>query len=413
MYLRGHFFLLYKGASTSNPSICRGILPQEQAVYIKCPLTNCSTDSPTREALDGSSQIWATGPPTWVNEGRPTGPAGTPEGNYINRRASSEISYPYRPTPIDVDLQQHSLSTSLPFNITSSSVSNRNIDTHQGLAPIEEDEMPYDLFGNFIMNPEAPVFVPRQPRMLPLSWRTVWGEYLTNLIAMAARDLRDLMHEGVTEPEGDQSPGKKPYFSIILLSFLRVYYVSWASTPFLPLHMLLYAFLTPFLTGFFPLVRVQSISKTHFLSEKSVIPPASSPPNTHFQRHLTSNSLTNTNRSPPKHAKRVPTNPTSAPLRRRPRHVLRPNHRHVHRRRSPPRVPSPPRRHLTITARPPKRLPHQTTLPPRRRRPTAHPTQERIQRAHGRFREEWPDRALSYCSSGATGISSAGDACDV
>ena len=129
-----------------------------------------------RGAPDESSRIWAPGSPLWVNDGQPTGLAGTPESNYIERRATRDISYAYRPTPIDVDpQQQHLLSTSLPFNNTSLLVPNPKIDTHQGLAPIKEDEMPYDPSGNFIMNPEAPVFVPRQPGMLPLSWSTVWG----------------------------------------------------------------------------------------------------------------------------------------------------------------------------------------------------------------------------------------------
>ena len=142
---------------------------------------------------------------------------------------------------------------------------------------------------------------------------------------------------------------RSPYFSIMLLSSPRVHYVSWASNPFLPIHVLLYAFLTPYLTGSFPLERVL---QPHSLGEKCLIPPASYPLNTYFQRPSPSNSLTNTNSSPPKLAKRIPHTPTNPPLRRRPRHVLRPSHRHVHRRRSPPHGRLPPRRHLAITARP-------------------------------------------------------------
>lgn len=124
---------------------------------------------------DESSRIWASGSPPLVNDGRHTGLAGTPESNYIERRATNDISYPYRPTAIDVDPQQQQFFSTLPpFNNTSPLVPNRNNNKHQGLAPIKEDEMPYDASGNFIMNPEAPVFVPRQPGMLPLSWSTVW-----------------------------------------------------------------------------------------------------------------------------------------------------------------------------------------------------------------------------------------------
>ena len=100
-----------------------------------------------------------------MNDGQTTRLANSPADNYAKRREASDTSYAYRPTSIDVDLQHpSSLSTSLSsFHTTSSPlVSNRNIPTFQGLEPVEEDEMPYDTAGKFIMNPLAPAFVPRQ-----------------------------------------------------------------------------------------------------------------------------------------------------------------------------------------------------------------------------------------------------------
>lgn len=110
-----------------------------------------------------------------VTDSQPTSLADTHQSNNPECREASEISYAYRPMPVDHHSQQQTfLSSSLPLNNTSPVVSNRTTDTHQALAPIDEnDEMPYDHSGKFIMNPEAPVFVPRQtgarPGMLPLS----------------------------------------------------------------------------------------------------------------------------------------------------------------------------------------------------------------------------------------------------
>ena len=115
-----------------------------------------------------------------MNASRSSNLADIGQSNYPERREASDISYIYRPTPIDVDSQhQNSPSNSLPLhNNTFPLVSNRTTDTHQGLTPIEEDEMPYTRSGTFVMNPNAPVFVPRQvpgqggqQGILTLSWR--------------------------------------------------------------------------------------------------------------------------------------------------------------------------------------------------------------------------------------------------
>ena len=101
-----------------------------------------------------------------MNDGQTASLAKSSEVSYWKRREANDASYAYRPTSIDVDPQHHiSSSTSLSFLHTTSSplVSNRNTHTFQGLEPIEEvDDMPYDTAGNFIMNPLAPPFVPRQ-----------------------------------------------------------------------------------------------------------------------------------------------------------------------------------------------------------------------------------------------------------
>lgn len=89
-----------------------------------------------------------------------------------NFRLGPEIintSCAYRPTSIDVDRQHYtSLSTSLSsFHNTSSPISsNRNTQTFQSRESIGEDKTPYDTARNFIMNPLAPAFVPRQEGQL-------------------------------------------------------------------------------------------------------------------------------------------------------------------------------------------------------------------------------------------------------
>ena len=137
---------------------------------------NSSIDSPTGEAPDESSRFWRPQSAPWVNDSRVTSLDQTPPDNYLDRREASDFSYAYRPTPIDVDSQQQRtfLPTSPPSINTTPLGSNRTTYTHQGLAPIKEDEMPYDPSGKFTMNPRAPVFVPGQPGMLPLYLKAVW-----------------------------------------------------------------------------------------------------------------------------------------------------------------------------------------------------------------------------------------------
>lgn len=143
------------------------------------PPANSSIDSPTGEAPDESSRPWPLHSAPWVHDRRGTSLAHIRPDNYLECREASNLSYAYRPTPIDVDSQQQKtfLPTSSPpsINNTSPLVSNRTTYTHQGLSPIEEDEMPYDPSGTFTMDPRAPVFVPRQPGMLPLFLGGVWG----------------------------------------------------------------------------------------------------------------------------------------------------------------------------------------------------------------------------------------------
>lgn len=136
-------------------------------------LANSSIESPTGQAIDKPSFLWPPESAPWVNGSRPTSLENALKSMSLERRDISDISYAFRPTPIEKD-QQHqiSLSTSLPFtNKKPTLLTNGNTNTHRGVAPIEEAKMPYDPFGNFIMNPKAPVFVPHQgslPGKLPL-----------------------------------------------------------------------------------------------------------------------------------------------------------------------------------------------------------------------------------------------------
>ena len=166
------------------------------------------------EDLDESSRLWPLRLAHRVTNSRPTSLANSHQSNNPECREASDISYTYRPTPIDHDSQQQTLlSSSLPLNNTSPVVLNRTTDTHHALAPIEEnDEMAYDPAGRFIMNPEAPVFVPRQtgaqPGMLPLSCKFAWEPYLIDLTEMKPRNPRDWMYYGGPQPKPGQVFGK-------------------------------------------------------------------------------------------------------------------------------------------------------------------------------------------------------------
>ena len=193
LYPTSNVSLLYKETPTLKTNTCRNILPQEQAESINRSPTNSSTDSPTRLTLDSSSLLLRPVSAAIVNESRPTILADTLESSNMVRREASNISYAYRPTHIDSGSQHPTFfqpSPSFNNHNKSSFASNTNKDTHQGPNSIEGIKMPYDLSGMFTMNPEAPVFVPRQGGqldpggqavegdqrgMLPLCWRTVWG----------------------------------------------------------------------------------------------------------------------------------------------------------------------------------------------------------------------------------------------
>lgn len=142
---------------------------------------NSSVDSPTGEAPDESSCHWRPQIVPDVNDSQALSPEYTSREKYLEHRGASEVSYTYRPTPIDVESQQQITSPSTPppsiNNNTLPSTTNRATDNLQELESIEEDKMPYDPSGKFIMNPTAPVFVPRQqdqPGMLPLYMRALW-----------------------------------------------------------------------------------------------------------------------------------------------------------------------------------------------------------------------------------------------
>ena len=151
--------------TTSHLGTCKDIVPQEQAGHVERYLTNCSPDSPKGDALDKPSQLWPPDFVQCVKDGQPTNSFKSPEHNYTKHQELADTSCAYQPTSINVHPQHHtSLSTSLSlFDTTSSPLaSNRNTPTVQGLKPIEEDEVTYNIAGNFIMNPLAPTFVPRQ-----------------------------------------------------------------------------------------------------------------------------------------------------------------------------------------------------------------------------------------------------------
>ena len=139
---------------------CKDIVPQEQAGHIERCVTNCSTDKPKGDTPDNPSRLWPLAPVQSVNDGQTTSPAKSLKTNIQN--AEKLMTFP---TPIDSGPQHpSSLSTSLSSSHTTSPplISNRNTHTFQALEPIEEDEMSCDAAGNFIMNPLAPAFVPRQ-----------------------------------------------------------------------------------------------------------------------------------------------------------------------------------------------------------------------------------------------------------
>lgn len=166
-----------KGAPTASPYKCKNISSLNPATCIQVSPANGSKESLIAKTPDESSHLWPPRSAPLVNEGRPTSLADTHQSDSIERREASDISYIYRPTPIDLDSQQQNfLSSPLPFNNTSPVVLNRTTDNHQGLASIGEDNIPYDPSGKFILNPKAPVFVPRQgsqPGMLLQSWSAV------------------------------------------------------------------------------------------------------------------------------------------------------------------------------------------------------------------------------------------------
>lgn len=218
-----------------------------------------------------------------MNNGRPTGRADTPQGNYIERREASDSPYDYRPTPIDSEPQQQRfLPGSLPSNNTSPLISNRTTNTHQGLATIEESEMPYEYpSGKFIMNPEAPVFVPGQrsrPGMLVLSSRAVQGPYLTDFVALRARNPRDWVYQGVPPPKPAQdnqvlsSTGKIPAFRCPYRGIFDIYYRSMLCfTNFVPVVTCLQAALQLFSPHRRPTLRASSrvyiVTQARFLTD--------------------------------------------------------------------------------------------------------------------------------------------------
>ena len=159
------FFLAAYRDTNSNSGTCKDIAPQEQAGHTERCLTNHPTDSPKGETPDQPSQLWPLDSEQRVNDGQATSLAKSPVDDHTKRQEVNNASYAYRPTSIDLNPQHHSSLSTSPssFHTTSSPlISNRNTHTFQGLEPIEEDEVPYNNAGNFILNPLAPAFVPRQ-----------------------------------------------------------------------------------------------------------------------------------------------------------------------------------------------------------------------------------------------------------
>lgn len=149
-------------------------------------------DSPTAKALDQYSRLWPPRSAPRVNDGRSASLADIPLSNDIERREANDISSAYRSTPIDFDPQQQIfLPNSLLSNNISPLISNRDTNTYQALPPTEESEMPYEYpSGKFVLNPEAPVFVPGQG----------------SRPAVRARNTRDWVNQGVPQPK----PGPVP-----------------------------------------------------------------------------------------------------------------------------------------------------------------------------------------------------------
>lgn len=122
-----------------------------------------------------------------------------------------------------------------------------------------------------------------------------------------------------------------------------------------------------------------------------------------LQRPTSLNKLRNTGSSPHQHAKHRHPTLQSPALWQRPRHVLRPQHWHVHWRRCPPQVSLPRRRHSAIEARPRKRFPHQHELPRASGRPAPYPNQTRSHQAYGQLWKKWPDSDVPCGRTGAPG----------
>ena len=117
---------------------CKDIVPQEQAGHIERCVTNRSTDKPKGDTLDKPSHLWPLGSVQCANDGQTTNLAKALEYKYTKRREANDISYAYRPTPIDVNPQHPiSLSTSLSsfHTISPLLISNRNTQTFQTLDP--------------------------------------------------------------------------------------------------------------------------------------------------------------------------------------------------------------------------------------------------------------------------------------
>ena len=113
---------------------------------------------------------------------------------------------------MDVDLQHHNSLSLSSFNTNSSPlVSNRNTPNFQGpervqeaeLERVKEAEMPYHTAGNFIMNPLAPPFVPRQEGQMIQGGQPGWGGQ-PGMLSLSLEHCRGTVSDTSNSNDGPQ-----------------------------------------------------------------------------------------------------------------------------------------------------------------------------------------------------------------
>lgn len=185
-----------------------------------------------------------------MNDSRPTSLEQTPPDNYLDRREISEISYTYRPTPIDVDSQQQRnfLPTSSP------SINKSRTSTHQRRRNVVRS------FWKVHYEPKSACLCAWSAKYATAVFESCMGPCLIDLIAMKPRNPRDWVFYGAPPPKPGQSDGKKPgsHCPCHCRSWCKTFqgHVAWAFLHCnMPTHQFIIVFYLhmPHLTGFLPI----------------------------------------------------------------------------------------------------------------------------------------------------------------